>query len=85
MSKKLKYLMPFFASVFISKTSSSLGTQSLELEDRHVEKSKASVIQPATALRHTEGDGAGWDPKGTEEAREEAQQCHFKSFTSSPS
>lgn len=54
--------MPFFASVFNSKTSSSLGTQHLELEDRHVEESKTSVIQPATALRHTERYGAGWDP-----------------------
>lgn len=84
MSKKQKYLMPFFASVFNSKTSSSLGTQPLEVQDRHVEESKASVIQPATALRHTEGYEAGWDPKGTERAREEAQQSHFKSFTSSP-
>lgn len=63
MSKKQKYLMPFFASVFNGKTSSSLGTQPLELEDRHVEETKASVIQPATALRHTEGYVAGWDPK----------------------
>lgn len=47
---------------FNSKTSSSLGTQHLELEDSHVEESKASLIQPATALRHTEGYGAGCGP-----------------------
>lgn len=62
MRKKQRYLMPFFASVFSSKTSSSLGTQHLELEDSLVEESKASLIQPAAALRHTEGYGTGWDP-----------------------
>lgn len=76
--------MLFFISVFNTRTSFSLSTQPLELEDRHMEESKASVIQPATALRHTEGYGVGWNPKGTEGAREEALQSHFKSFTSSP-
>jgi len=43
--EKTEVLNAFFASVFNSKTSCSLGTQPLELEDRDGEKHEAPIIQ----------------------------------------
>ena len=62
---KAEVLNNFFVSVFNSKTSCSLGTQPLVLEDRYGEQNKASQIHEEMVLDllqrlYTQVQGARW-------------------------